>query len=70
MILLRKAYRGHYIEIRPVATGAEQGTVGEARIWIDGEPMALAFPCRHSDMLPSLLKVATDAIDRDASMRA
>ena len=70
MILLRKAYRGHYIEIRPVATDARGRPAGQARVWIDGEPLLTAFPCPQSSALPALLKVATDTIDTDALLSA
>lgn len=64
MILLRKAYRGHYIEIRPVSPQPADGALpGRARIWIDGEPLERDFACPRAALLPDLLKIATDAID-------
>lgn len=71
MILLKKAYRGSYIEIRPVTTHPGDGALtGRALIWIDGIPMDEEFICPRATLLPALLKVATDRIDRDLPHQA
>ena len=66
MILLRKAYRGHYIEIRPVPAGLlpVSSAAREAQIWIDGRALDTAFPCARASVLPALLRVAQERIDQ------
>ena len=63
MLLIRKAYRGHYIEIRAEQTGPSGMAARQAQVWLDGEAVAAPRPCRDSLDLDHLLDEARSRID-------
>lgn len=66
MILLRKAYRGHYIEIRPEARvlTARGHQALTAQAWLDGTAITPPLICETSGHLQALLIQVTDRIDQ------
>lgn len=63
MILTRKAYRGHYIEIRSEQPGASREAIRQAQVWLDGEALAAPQPCRDTHDLDHLLDEVRSCID-------
>ena len=63
MILTRKAYRGHYIEIRSEHGVSIPNPSRHAQVWVDGEAMEAPQPCRDTHDLDRLLDQARSHID-------
>ncbi len=63
MILSRKAYRGHYIEIRSEQAAGSTGSARYAQVWVDGERLDVPHPCRDTHDLDHLLDGARSRID-------
>ena len=63
MILSRKAYRGHFIEVRAEQADGPSGISRHAQVWLDGEAMEAPQPCRDTHDLDHLLDEARSRID-------
>lgn len=63
MILTRKAYRGHFIEIRSEQHVSPEAAGRHAQVWLDGECLDAPQPCRDSQDLDHLLDEARSRID-------
>lgn len=63
MILTRKAYRGHSIEIRSEQPGASREAIRQAQVWPDGEVLAAPQPCWDTQDLDHLLDEVRGRID-------
>jgi len=63
MILTRKAYRGHDIEICSEHGVSVPGPSRQAQVWLDGEAMEAPQPCRDTHDLDHLLDEARSRID-------
>ena len=63
MILTRKAYRGHDIEIRSEQPGSAGEVHRLAQVWLDGEALAAPQPGRDTQDLDHLLDEARSHSD-------
>lgn len=61
MLLLRQAYRGHYIELRSDDTVDRAGRW--VRPWVDGEALPGEFPGGNSSRLEASLQAARGHVD-------
>ena len=63
MILIRKAYRGHDIDIRSEREGRLTDATRQAQVWLDGEVLGVPARVRGGQDLDHLQDDARSRID-------